>query len=140
MTSNLFLLLRLQGATVLGHSDFTDMKTQDRIREILNGRKVDCILSDMAPNASGVRCIDQEKIMELCYNVLRFAILMSSENANLLVKMWDNGNVKKFEETALRFYKSVKYIKPEASRTDSAENFLLAKGFLGRPKNNQSNV
>lgn len=93
----------------------------------------------MAPNASGIRCIDQEKIMDLCYNVLRFAILMSSENANLLVKIWDNGNVKKFEQTVLRFYKSFKYIKPQASRSESAENFLLAKGFLGRPKNNESN-
>lgn len=120
----------------MGHSDFTDTKTQDRIRELLDGRKVDCILSDMAPNATGIRCIDQEKIMELCYNVLRFAILMSSENASLLVKIWDNGNVKKFEETALRFYKTVKYVKPEASRSDSAENFLLAKGFLGSPQNN----
>lgn len=92
----------------------------------------------MAPNASGIRCIDQEKIMELCYNVLRFAILMSSENASLLVKIWDNGNVKKFEETALRFYQTVKYVKPEASRSDSAENFLLAKGFLGIPQNNTS--
>lgn len=122
----------------MGHSDFTDTKTQDRIRELLDGRKVDCILSDMAPNATGIRCIDQEKIMELCYNVLRFAILMSSENASLLVKIWDNGNVKKFEETALRFYKTVKYVKPEASRSDSAENFLLAKGFLGSPQNNTS--
>lgn len=124
---------------MLGHSDFTSTKTQDRIRELLDGRKVDCVLSDMAPNASGVRCIDQEKIMDLCYNVLRFAILMSTENASLLVKIWDNGQVKKFEETALRFYKSIKYIKPEASRSDSAENFLLARGFLGLPKKNESN-
>lgn len=111
--------------------DFTDAKTQNRIKELLNERKVDCVMSDMAPNASGVRSLDQDKIMDLCYNVLRFAIQMSAENANLLVKIWDNGQVKKFEEVALRYYKSMKHIKPDASRGDSAEKFLLAKGFCG---------
>lgn len=100
---------------------------------MLNGRRVDCVLSDMAPNATGVRFLDQQKIMELCFNVLRFAILISSPNASLLVKIWDNGDKKKFEEIALRYYKTVKYIKPEASRGDSAEHFILAKEFLGRP-------
>lgn len=93
----------------------------------------------MAPNATGVRVLDQEKIMDLVYNVLRFAILMSSENANLLVKIWDNGNVKQFEETVLRYYKSLKHIKLGASRGDSAEKFLLAKEFRGLeniPKSN----
>lgn len=93
----------------------------------------------MAPNATGVRTLDQDKIMDLVYNVLRFAILMSSENASLLVKIWDNGNVKKFEETALRYYKSIKQIKPDASRGDSAERFLLAKEFKGLPNVTKSN-
>lgn len=120
-----------QGAHLLCHSDFTDPKTQERIKELLNGRKIDCVLSDMAPNATGVRTLDQDKIMDLVYNVLQFAILMSSENASLLVKIWDNGNVRKFEEIALRYYKSIKQIKPDASRGDSAERFLLAKEFRG---------
>ncbi|XP_031635911.1 rRNA methyltransferase 2, mitochondrial-like [Contarinia nasturtii] len=121
----------IEGAHLLSHSDFTLTKTQDQIRELLKGRKIDCVLSDMAPNSTGVRSLDQDKIMDLVYNVLRFAILMSSENASLLVKIWDNGNVKKFEEIALRYYKTFKHIKPEASRSDSAEKFLLAKDFRG---------
>lgn len=114
--------------------DFTDAKTQERIKELLNGRKVDCVLSDMAPNATGVRCLDQDKIMDLCYSVLHFAIQISAENASLLVKIWDNGNVKKFEEISLRYYKSIKHVKPEASRGDSAEKFLLAKNFSNSNK------
>lgn len=106
-------------------------KTHEQIKEILNGRKIDCVLSDMAPNATGVRSLDQDKIMDLCYNVLRFAILMSAENASLLVKIWDNGDVKKFEDIVLRYYKSIKHIKPQASRGDSAEKFILAKDFCG---------
>lgn len=118
-----------QGANVLSHMDFTEAKTQDRIKELLNGRTVDCVLSDMAPNATGVRCLDQDKIMDLCYSVLQFAIQISSENASLLVKIWDNGNVKRFEDVVLRHYQSIKHLKPAASRGDSAEKFLLAKNF-----------
>lgn len=88
----------------------------------------------MAPNATGVRSLDQDKIMDLVHSVLQFAVQLSSENANLLVKIWDNGNVKQFEEVALRFYKSIKQIKPAASRGDSAERFLLAKEFRGLDK------
>lgn len=129
--ANYKILFWLQGAHVLSHSDVTAIKTQNQIKELLNGRKIDCVLSDMAPNATGVRSLDQDKIMDLCYNVLRFAILMSAENASLLVKIWDNGDVKKFEEVVLRYYKTIKHIKPDASRSDSAEKFLLAKDFLG---------
>lgn len=121
----------MQGAHVISHSDFTQKQTHDKIRDLLNGRTVDCVLSDMAPNATGVRCLDQEKIMELCYNVLQFAIHMSSDNASLLVKIWDNGDSKKFIDIAKRYYNIVKYIKPEASRSDSAENYILAKEFKG---------
>lgn len=86
----------------------------------------------MAPNATGIRVLDQENIITLCYTVLRFAILMSSPNASLLVKVWDNGEVAKLEEDMSKFYHSVRNIKPAASRKDSAEKFVLAKGFKGR--------
>lgn len=93
----------------------------------------------MAPNATGVRSLDTDKIMSLCYDVLCFAILMSAPNASLLVKVWDNGNVQRFEKDALQYYTSIKHIKPRASRSDSSEKFLLAKGFMGlRPKTNDS--
>lgn len=121
----------LQGAHVLGLSDFTKPETQERIRQLLDGRSVDCVMSDMAPNASGVRCLDQEKIMSLCYSVLRFAISISSPGACLLVKVWDNAEIRKFEKDALHYYKTLKHIKPKASRSDSSEKFLLAKEFIG---------
>lgn len=116
------------------HSDFTNTKIQEKIRNILGDKKINCILSDMAPNATGIRILDQDKIMDLCSKVLQFAIQMSAENANLLVKIWDNGDVKKFENVLLKYYKTVKSIKPNASRSDSAERFLLARGYIGLDK------
>lgn len=85
----------------------------------------------MAPNASGIRSLDQDKIMDLCYSVLEFAIKMSSNDACLLVKAWDNGRLSTFEQDLLRYYKQVRFIKPKASRDDSAEKFILAKHFIG---------
>lgn len=121
----------LQGVHLLGNADFTKPETQQNVKSILGDRRVDCVLSDMAPNATGVRSLDQENITKLCYSVLRFAALVSSVNASLLVKLWNNGDVPQLEQNMLRFYEKVKFIKPAASRTDSAEVFMLAKGFLG---------
>ena len=111
--------------------DFTKSSTQQRLNELLINKQVNCVLSDMAPNATGVRQLDQENITNLSYSVLRFAVLMSSEGANLLVKIWDNGNVQELEKNMLKFYDSVRRIKPKSSRSESSEHFLLAKGFKG---------
>lgn len=115
----------------MGNADFTKPETQEKVKSILGDRRVDCVLSDMAPNATGVRSLDQENITKLCYTVLRFAVLMSSVNASLLVKLWSNGDAAQLEQDMLRFYEKVKFIKPVASRMDSAEIFMLAKGFVG---------
>lgn len=116
---------------MLGNADFRLPETQKQLEKLLDGRRIDCVMSDMAPNATGVRALDQENIVTLCYTVLRFAILMSSPNASLLVKLWDNGEVNKLEQDMLRYYKHVKHIKPRASRCDSSEKFLLATEFYG---------
>lgn len=116
---------------MLGNADFRLPKTHEAVKNLLDGRKIDCVLSDMAPNATGVRALDQENIVTLCYMVLRFAIMMSSPNASLLVKLWDNGEVNKLEEDMLRYYKHVKHIKPVSSRSESAERFMLATEFYG---------
>lgn len=129
-----------QGAHLLPHMDFTKPKTQEKIRNLIGDKKINCVMSDMAPNATGVRSLDQENIMNLCYDVLRFAIQMSAKNASLLIKVWDNGEVKKFEGALLQYYDTCKYLKPNASRNDSAEKFLLARGFIGSEKEKQLDV
>lgn len=89
------------------------------------------MISDMAPNATGVKVLDKENILVLCYSVLRFGVLMSAEGASLLVKLWDSGDVSKLEKDVGRFYETVKRVKPLSSRSDSAELFILARGFKG---------
>ncbi|KAM7362978.1 mitochondrial rRNA methyltransferase 2 [Cochliomyia hominivorax] len=119
------------GATIFGGMDFTKLENQLRLKKVLEAQKINCVLSDMAPNATGIRMLDQEIITNLCYDVLRFAIVMSAPQANLVVKVWDNGDVPKLEKDIKRFYEKVKRVKPKASRGDSSEHFFVAKGFKG---------
>lgn len=111
--------------------DFTKAESKELLRKSLAGRQINCVLSDMAPNSTGVRILDQEAIVNLCYDVVRFALAMSAPQANLVVKVWDNGDVPKMEKDLQRFYDNVKRVKPRSSRGDSAEHFFVARGFKG---------
>lgn len=115
----------------MANSDFTTAATQDKIKSLLENRKVNTVLSDMAPNATGVKVMDDENIFNLCYCALRFAVLVSNVDATLVVKLWQSNYTKTLENDMLRFYKTVKTVKPQASRSDSAEIFLLARNFKG---------
>ncbi|CAH1713578.1 rRNA methyltransferase 2, mitochondrial [Aphis gossypii] len=121
----------IKGVTLLGNSDFTSPKTWQKIKELLNGRPIDVVLSDMAPNASGVKHLDHDLIIKLAYSVIKFAVLNSNVGATCLIKILDGNQNSEIENTLLKFYSNVKFVKPEASRSDSAEKYLLARGFKG---------
>lgn len=119
----------LEHVHLFTNMDFTLLENQNKIKEHLNNNLVDVVISDMAPKASGIKYLDQENIITLCYSALKFAIEMSKIEGTLLVKSWQGAGVKKLEEDLLNFYNTVKIVKPSSSRSDSAEIFLLAKGF-----------
>ncbi|XP_063234258.1 rRNA methyltransferase 2, mitochondrial [Bacillus rossius redtenbacheri] len=121
----------IEGATIIGNMDFTVPETRERVREALNGRGADGVVSDMAPNASGVREMDHENITHLAYTALRFAAQASGSGAFFLVKMWDGCNTRSLARDLAAFYARVRTVKPGASRSDSAETFLLAQDFKG---------
>ncbi|CAL4154151.1 unnamed protein product, partial [Meganyctiphanes norvegica] len=119
----------LPGATLLSGADFTLPETQEQITNLLNGKKVDVVLSDMAPNATGTKSLDHDLIMALAYSALRFAIHNSGRNATFLCKVWEGHRDKKLLEDLEKFYNSVKIIKPPSSRSNSSEKFAFARGF-----------
>lgn len=61
----------INGVTLLGNSDFTLPKTWQKIKEHLNNRPLDVVLSDMAPNATGVKHLDHDLIIKLAYSVIK---------------------------------------------------------------------
>ncbi|KAK7507242.1 hypothetical protein BaRGS_00001177 [Batillaria attramentaria] len=121
----------IEGAFILHQSDFTALQTQEKIVKILGGRPVDLVLSDMAPRASGQKFMDHELIVELCFSVLRFGVTVLRPGGHLLCKLWQGGEQRKLESAMQSVFESVKVVKPDSSRSDSAEIFLLGRNLRG---------
>ncbi|CAF4845790.1 rRNA methyltransferase 2, mitochondrial [Pieris napi] len=128
----------IPGATILSNMDFSTIEAHDKVVNMLDGKPVDLVLSDMAPSATGIRELDKDRILGLCYMAIRFAALVTKIDGNLLFKVWDGKEVPILEMDLERFYKNIKILKPKASRSDSSEKFILARGFKGiqRPLQN----
>jgi len=121
----------IEGAILMGGVDFTAPSAATKLVELLDGKKVDVVLSDMAPNATGIHGMDHENIVHLAYSALCFAVQVSCVDGSVLLKIWDGRESSRLEQDMAKFYRQVKFVKPAASRGDSAEKFLLARMFKG---------
>ena len=116
------------------HLDFLDPSAPDRLKAMLGGKtqgKVDVVLSDMAANATGHRQTDHLRIMALAEAAAEFAREVLAPGGAFLCKVLQGGTETTLLAALKRDFASVKHVKPPASRTDSAELYLLAKGFRG---------
>ena len=113
--------------------DFLDAKTPGELKAMLGG-KADIVLSDMAANATGHRQTDHLRIMALAEAAAQFAREVLGEGGSFLCKVLQGGTEAALLGELKRDFKSVKHVKPPASRSDSAELYLLARGFRGAEK------
>ena len=114
--------------------DFLDETAPDRLKVLLGGRnqgKADVVLSDMAANATGHRQTDHLRIMALAEAAAFFAREVLAPDGSFLCKVLQGGTESALLAELKRDFATVKHVKPPASRTDSAELYLLAKGFRG---------
>ena len=111
----------------LVRGDFHDQSTLDRLAALLEGRAVDLVLSDMAPNISGVRASDQARAMALAELAMDFAIDHLAGDGTLLVKVFQGADYPAFLEAAKRNFAQIRVRKPSASRDRSSEQYLLAR-------------
>ena len=111
--------------------DFLDPGAPDAIKALLGG-PADLVLSDMAANAIGHRKTDHLKIMALAEAAAEFTREVLAPGGAFLCKMLQGGTETTLLAALKRDFASVKHVKPAASRTDSAELYLLASGFRGR--------
>lgn len=121
----------IKGAVLLSGCDFREKSSHEKLYGVLEGRKVDAVLSDMAPNATGIKTMDHDAIVSLAYEFISFALKVNKINGLLLLKLWDGGRLINLEADLKKFYSSVKRVKPPASRSDSSEIFILAQDFKG---------
>ena len=109
--------------------DFTEEVTVEQIRKTLDGTAPDLVISDMAPNLSGMKEIDQPRIVYLVELALAMAQEILSPQGALLVKCFQGAGIdplrQAFQQSFLRFNN----IKPAASRDRSREIYLLGRGL-----------
>ena len=109
--------------------DFEEAETLDRLEAALAGRAVDLVLSDMAPNITGVRASDQARAMGLAELALDFADRHLKPGGTLLVKVFQGGDYPAFLAEMKRRCRQTRVRKPAASRRKSTEQYLLGQGF-----------
>ena len=109
--------------------DFGDAEVPAKLLDLIGGTTVDLVISDMAPNMSGVRGIDQPRAMELAELALGFARRMLAPGGSLLVKVFQGAGCEDFRASLKSGFATVKTRKPASSRARSNEMYLLASGF-----------
>ena len=124
----------VDGALMLGGLDFTSPATQEKVKELLKSRdsKVDVVLSDMAPKATGLRSHNHDIIIELCFSALRFCLPTLRPGGTFVCKIWSGSGQQKLTKAMESVFEQVNAVKPKASYDDSAELFLLGRGFKFR--------
>jgi len=109
--------------------DFTEQAVLEKLLECLQAEGADLVISDMAPNISGVKDIDQPRIMYLAELALEMARSILKPEATFLVKLFQGEGFDVFKAELRNSFNSIKVRKPKASRARSSEVYLLATGF-----------
>ena len=111
--------------------DFRETVALERLLDVLNGRPVDLVISDMAPNTSGIKAVDQPRGMYLAELALDFAGQCLRSGGDLLVKVFQGEGFDPFLKSLRAGFATVAPRKPKASRARSAERYLLARNYRG---------
>ena len=118
----------VRGVTFV-RGDFRDAKAVEELERTLGGAKADLVMSDMAPNISGVASSDQARVLEPAELALDFAVNHLKPQGNFLVKLFQGAGFEQFLKTLRGHFTAVAVRKPEASRSRSSEIYLVGKGL-----------
>lgn len=107
--------------------DFREQAVFDELLKILDGRPVDVVISDMAPNTSGNTAVDQPRMIYLCELALDFATRVLSPKGQFLVKVFQGEGFDEYRKSIVDTFEVLKTSKPDASRARSKEVYLLGQ-------------
>lgn len=107
--------------------DFADEQVLQQLSELLGAEQVQLVMSDMAPNMSGIADVDHDRSMHLVELALDFAVRRLAPGGDLLVKVFQGRHFQPFMQQLRKHFESVKVRKPPASRQRSSELYLLAR-------------
>ena len=118
----------IDGVTFL-QGDFREQEVADKLAEILDGEKVDVVLSDMAPNLSGIPAADAARCLLLNELALEFCLDHLKPNGVFVTKVFQGSGFSQYVEALKKNFQKVLTRKPEASRDSSAEVYLVARNL-----------
>jgi len=116
------------GAEII-QGDFTEQSTLDEIVKLVEGRDIDLVLSDMAPNLSGMESVDQPRSMYLVELAFELARDYLGKNGVFVVKLFQGEGSDAYISLLRGCFKSVKLRKPGASRPRSREIYAVCRGL-----------
>ncbi len=111
-------------------ADFAADEGLAAIVQALDGRPVDLVVSDLAPNLSGIASVDQARSVHLAELALEFAAAHLQPGGDFAVKVFQGGGLAELEREVRRRFAKVYLRKPKASRDRSREMFVVAKGWV----------
>ena len=111
--------------------DFTEDSVYQEILTAVNNRPVDLVISDMAPNMSGIRTADQASAMFLCERALDLASKVLKPGGDFLIKIFQGEGFDAYLKQVREQFEKVQMRKPASSRDRSREQYLLARGYRG---------
>lgn len=109
--------------------DFTELEVLQQLVTVLAGNQPDLVLSDMAPNISGNKAIDQPKSMYLAELALEFTQQHLAKGGSFAVKLFQGAGYTDYLQALKSSFKQVNTFKPKASRKESKEMYAVARGF-----------
>jgi 23S rRNA (uridine2552-2'-O)-methyltransferase len=118
----------IEGVTFL-QGDFREEEVLARLQEAVQGRAVDVVVSDMAPNLSGVESVDAVRIAHLIELAVDFAVHHLKPEGALVVKLFHGSGYTQLVQLFKDTFRVVKPVKPKASRDKSSETFLVGIGL-----------
>lgn len=123
---DLLTMAPLPGVECL-QGDFAEQDVLDLLLQRLQGNPVDLVISDMAPNITGIALADQARVMALAELAMDFALQVLHEKGVFLVKVFQGSDYTGFLQQMRKQFKEVRSIKPKASRSKSREIYLLGR-------------
>jgi len=121
----------IAGARIL-KGDIREPATVGALRGMLDG-PADVVLSDMAPATTGHRDTDHLRIVALVEAAAELALEILAPGGVFVAKVWQGGAAQELLQRLKQGFRSVRHVKPGASRAESAEVYLLASGYRGKP-------
>jgi 23S rRNA (uridine2552-2'-O)-methyltransferase len=106
------------------NSDFSESRTQDQILKNFNG-KINVIISDMAENTTGNKTVDSIRTNSLCADVINFSLKILSNKGSLVCKLFMGDDFLEVKNLAKKNFKNVDFYKPESSRSESKETYII---------------